>query len=105
MLRQILKNGQQSLKTITKYADKYKKGCIRMKCSVCFFCEKEQEFHFCKCHKLEVFDPDNAGCNDGRRSLTLIIGNIKERIIHQMGDYPASNTHHPSKIATLASQV
>ena len=83
----------------------YKKGVIQIRCSVCFFCEKDHEFYFCKCHNLEVFDPDNAGCNDGRRSLTFIVENIKEKIIHQTDDFPASDTHQPSKIVTLASRV
>jgi hypothetical protein len=78
---------------------------MNMKCSVCFFCEEKQEFHFCKCHRLEVFNPESAGCNDGRRSLTIVVDNIKERIIEQTEQSRISYTHHPSRLSALASWV
>ncbi|MBW1961038.1 MAG: hypothetical protein JRJ04_06255 [Deltaproteobacteria bacterium] len=76
-----------------------------MKCSTCFFCEKTEEFFFCKCHYLEVFNPEFAGCNEGRISLKVIIGNIKEEITHCSKGYPVAKTHCPSKISALASKV
>ena len=36
-----------------------------MKCSDCFYCESRSEYFFCGYHRLEVYNPSNAGCNNG----------------------------------------
>ena len=35
-----------------------------MNCSDCFYCEPRSEFFFCCYHRLEVFNPTNAGCSN-----------------------------------------
>jgi len=76
-----------------------------MKCTVCFFCERGNEFYFCKCHNLEVFNPNCAGCNDGKRSLTLMIGNMRDKIIRQSDTFPAADIHRVSRISALVSLI
>ena len=62
-----------------------------MKCSDCIFCEKIREFHRCELKDddyVEIFNPDNAGCNDGieadiltiRKNINKVKGELSCRI-------------------------
>ena len=51
-----------------------------MKCSGCFCCQVKREFFFCNFHNLEVFNPENAGCDKGKKSsLTVILSSMDKK--------------------------
>jgi len=54
------------------------KNCIDRKCA---FLIEADEYFFCVRHKLEIFNPENAGCGQGRLpALTLIKGGKGESV-------------------------